>query len=368
MSKVLVSGYYGFNNAGDEAMLMAMLEAFRDGIPGVQVAVLSRDPERTEQEHHVFGVPRANLFAIRRWVKWADLIVSGGGGLLQDVTGSLNILYYLGIVALGLWYKKPVMLYGHGIGPVRARVLRLLVRLVCDRVNLITVRDQASLRELQRMGIRRPSMHVTADPVLGLGAVPDPDGQGARILAGWGVSLQSPVIGISPRKWGKDPSQIPILASVCDHLCIHLGAQVVFCPMQFPEDLEVSKEIASHMKRPAIIIDRRLSVRDLMWAIGAMDLMLGVRLHGLILASMMGVPVVGISYDPKVDAFLESLGEKPASHMDDLAIEDILVAIEKVWANRKENGLRLAGKVKSLTESARESGRFACELLAKGQG
>ena len=95
MSKILISGYYGFANAGDEAMLTAIIESLRQVEKNVELTVLSGNPEDTAAKHQVCSVYRFNPLGIIRAMKDSELIISGGGSLLQDVTSKRSLLYYL---------------------------------------------------------------------------------------------------------------------------------------------------------------------------------------------------------------------------------------------------------------------------------
>ncbi len=168
MSRVVLSGYYGFGNAGDEAVLAAMIKALRRVEPQLSLTVLSARPEETARQYGVSAVSRTSVGAIWRAIAAADLLISGGGGLLQDVTGGGSIPYYLGVVWIAQLLKKPVFFYAQGVGPVRKLAGRLLVRRIVNRVEAITVRDGESAAELRRLGVTRPPIAVTADPVFGL--------------------------------------------------------------------------------------------------------------------------------------------------------------------------------------------------------
>ena len=155
MPKVVISGYYGFYNSGDEAMLYAMLQALRKTVPGLEVTVLSRDPGFTAREFGVHSISRVNIRQVYQELHKADLLISGGGGLLQDATGPNSIIYYLGVVSMARFLWKPVFFYAQGIGPVRTNLGRFLIRLVVNRVSTITVRDPDSRDELVSIGVKR---------------------------------------------------------------------------------------------------------------------------------------------------------------------------------------------------------------------
>lgn len=119
MTRVVISGYYGFANAGDEAMLAAIVGSLKDIIPDVSITVITGNCRMTRENHNVQAVHRLNFFAIAAAIRRCDILISGGGSLLQDVTSARSLYYYLWIMKIALFFKKPVMLYAQGIGPVR---------------------------------------------------------------------------------------------------------------------------------------------------------------------------------------------------------------------------------------------------------
>jgi polysaccharide pyruvyl transferase WcaK-like protein len=86
-----LSGYYGFSNSGDEAVLKSILTALEDagkqaGIK-IEPIVLSGDPDWTKRQYGVEAVHRTKLGEVRQALKNSDGLISGGGSLLQDATG-----------------------------------------------------------------------------------------------------------------------------------------------------------------------------------------------------------------------------------------------------------------------------------------
>jgi len=87
IAKIMISGYYGFNNTGDEAILKSMVRAFKEKIPRIKMVVLSHSPLQTSQTYQVKAINRLHLIDIMRCLRDTNLFISGGGGLLQDSTG-----------------------------------------------------------------------------------------------------------------------------------------------------------------------------------------------------------------------------------------------------------------------------------------
>ncbi|MGE5578149.1 MAG: polysaccharide pyruvyl transferase CsaB [Syntrophothermus sp.] len=320
MSRVVISGYYGFGNAGDEAVLAAMIQALRRVEPQLSITVLSARPEETARKYGVSAVSRTSVGAIWRAMAAADLLISGGGGLLQDVTGGGSIPYYLGVVWIAQLLKKPVFFYAQGVGPVRKLAGRLLVRRIVNRVEAITVRDGESAAELRRLGVTRPPIAVTADPVFGL----EVDGQktaGQKIAGHKSDRPESdgPVIGVAAREWPKGNGHTynhhykGLIAEACATLAGRYGARIVLLPFHQPDDLRVARDLQEKLGPSARVAGEGVSPPELARMVAGLDFLIGMRLHALIFAAMSGVPFAGIAYDPKVTALLAIFGQKPVS-------------------------------------------------------
>lgn len=364
MAKVVISGYYGFDNLGDEAVLFSILKTLRDLRIGLRIEVLSNSPEKTADIYRVTAANRWKLGEIYRAIKDSDMLISGGGSLLQDVTGLKSLIYYLGVIRLARWLGKPVFFYAQGIGPVNSGLGRFLMRWLVNRVDYITVRDESSRQDLLEMGITRPQVQVTADPVLGLEEKFVDQAIGQRILedAGLDLSIERRLVGISVREWQGLAAYKEIVAEICDKLA-RVGYQVVFLPMHFPDDLQTSQEVKELMEQPAVVLSERYSVVEMASLIANMDFMLGMRLHALILAAVMHVPPVAISYDPKIDRFMGLLGRQAATAVDKPDFDELWRAIEEIicepWLVREE----LIQEIEPLRQRARASAILAMEVL-----
>lgn len=160
MNNIVISGYYGSKNAGDEAMLSAMLEVFSELNPKLHITVISSDPEYTRKRHSVDAVNWLNVVDILKVLKKADLLISGGGSLLQNVTSGRSLYYYMGVLFLAKLVHTPIMLYAQGIGPIYGKFARRLMRWFGNHSALITVRDKDSLKELDMLKIVKPPIKL----------------------------------------------------------------------------------------------------------------------------------------------------------------------------------------------------------------
>ena len=362
MRRIVISGYYGFGNAGDEAMLTAMIEALTDVDPTVRITVISGCPDDTRRRHGVAAVYRLNYPEIIRAILGCDLLISGGGSLLQDVTSDRSLYYYLSIMLLAKKLGKPVMLYAQGIGPVRGSLARGAVRRVVDTVDLITVRDEGSRVELLALGVTTPPIHVTADPVLALHPVDK--GIGRAILRGRSLEGTAPLIGISVREWKDWAHYKNVIAQAADRLVAESGARLVFLPMQWPDDIEVARRVTARMQRPAGQLEEEYTTSELLSLVGNLDMLIGIRLHALIFAAVMHVPMIGLSYDPKIDRFLETLGETPAGALSDVTADSLLAKVRAVWPPGNDRPARQRDeRIGDLRQKAFKNAELALALI-----
>jgi len=363
MPVAVISGYYGFHNAGDEAMLYAMLEALGAAVPDLCPVVLSADPAYTSARFGVKAVDRADPRQVASELRRADLLISGGGGLLQDVTGPRSIVYYLGVVLLARALGCPVFFYAQGVGPVNTRLGRLLVRLVVGRgVERITVRDPDSKEELVRLGVDGGKVEVTADPVLGLDPGRFEGERGQKLLSGLGVDPKMPVAGVSVRPWAGQERFLPEIAGACDELASR-GWQVVLVPMHSPVDDAACREVAALMRERAAVLEGGLDFADLLAVSAHLDLAVGMRLHFLIFAALFGVPPVGVTYDPKVNGFLKAVGLPPGLPVESLKREELFSRLWETAGNGGEIAGALKKKVAGLKEQARKNAAAVATIL-----
>ena len=358
--RIVVSGYYGSKNGGDEAMLAAMLEVLREEVSDLQVTVISLNPEYTRLRHKVDAVPMPDIFSIIKKIRAADLLISGGGSLLQNVTSGRSLYYYLAIIFFALILRRPVMLYAQGIGPIRGTLAHKLMNLIVNRVDLITVRDRGSLEELARLKITRPKIFCTADPVLAIKPVPLEIGE--EILSHHALKKsEGKFIGVAVRHWlGWGRFQVE-LAAALDKIIEATGAKIIFIPMKFPEDIRSAVSTAELMKEPCLVFEEEFSTQEILSLVGCMDLLIGVRLHALIFAGVMNVPLLGISYDPKIERFLDSIGEKPLGNMSNITAQEIFDATLKKLSEDRE--FRDDTLLKELNALARQNAKLAVELV-----
>ena len=360
--RVLVSGYYGFSNAGDDAILQTIHENLQAAGEGLEVTVLSGDPEQTAGRYGLQAVPRFDLGKVWRAVGRCDVLLSGGGSLLQDHTSTRSLLYYLSVMAMARLRGKKVMLYANGIGPVERRSNRRRVRRAVEKADLVTLRDHNSAGELRQMGVKREDLRVTADPVFTMDWAGDE--RVDSLLAEVGLN-QQPFAVISVRSWPDMGEFDRKLAAVCDHLYEAHGLASLFVLMQPSCDREISQRVLRQLKGPGAVLDGTQAPTEIMGVIARSWLCLAMRLHTLIFAARTGVPLVGMVYDPKVSSYLQELDMPCAGSVTDFDPQVAIAAVDGLMAEYEGHRQALAERATQLRQAAGENERQLMELLKR---
>ena len=350
--RILISGYYGYFNTGDEAVLAVLLSSLRES-GNNNVTVLSATPTATRQMHGVDSCSRFGIISLIKSIRNCDVLISGGGGLLQDATSSRSLYYYLLLMGMALLGGKKVMLYANGIGPVNRKINRRLVAYIVKKASVITVRDAFSRQELVDIGVPENKVVQAADPALLLGSI---------VPVGTSTSANGRV-AVALRHWPAFRSSENILVALCDRMVELSGQPVVFVPMQYPHDIEFSRIIISKMRHNAEIIEDMQKPADIYGFLRNTEFVVAMRLHALIFAATAGVPVLGIAYDPKVESFLNQISQPCLSSLTVSGIENALAALETAWNNRLIARSSMLSGIENMKLMSLENNRYLKQFL-----
>ena len=357
MKRFLLSGYYGYGNAGDEAVLAGLVSGFRSAAPSEDftLTALSGDPGETRTAHGIQAVDRYRPSALLPAIARCHAFLSGGGSLLQDVSSAHSIFYYLGVVKMAQLLGKKTMFIAQGIGPLSLPRSRKLVAAVANKLDAITVRDPDSAQLLRQIGVTRPPIEVTADPALLLSDPNNYPRNGNRF-------------GVALRPWRGQDTLGTEVADACFHSLAGKGP--VLLPMQDASDRSIARQFEEKwlsLSGPENAASYGITNRglpSLLSIIAGCDMMVGMRLHALILAAAAGVPSVALSYDPKVAAFMQATGQSDAVY--DLNAPDLnrlAAQTARVWAGRADRAAALHAALPGLRAKAMRNVEVALKLL-----
>lgn len=350
-TRVLLSGYYGFRNLGDDAILLSLREQLSAAAPGAKLIALSNRPRETREKCGVDAVHRFNPFTVSRELRHCTVLVSGGGSLLQDSTSTRSLLYYTALLRLARHYGKRIMFYANGIGPVSSEKNRARVRAVTEAADVITLRDEDSLAALREMGVTRQDIRVTADPVYAMRG--QGRARGEELLRAQGLAGKRPVIGVSVRFTRGTEGKAAELARFCD--AVAERADVAFLILQQGKDELAAQAVRAQMHAPSVLLSAPYDPEGMMSMLSCMDAVVSTRLHSVIFAACERVSVLGIVYDPKVSACLSALGMPSAGTLSTFNADTALSALHALLDDRAAAAAQLDRAVSVLSVRAEEN-------------
>ena len=286
MTKFLVSGYIGFDNFGDEA-IASVLTSHLKSINAEEITLLSSNPEKTAKLHNVKSV---GMFKFLSAVKKTDVLISGGGSLLQDITSLKSLLYYLTVIASALILKKKVIIFAQGFTPFRTKIGKFLTKEFLKKCHKITVRDTKSQQILSEMGL---SSELITDPVFGLDIKEE-------IHEGIGIQLRNfPTINDI------------FLNKLAEQVEKHFkNEEIKLISLQDSYDLPILEKFEKILNEKEIKtkIYKNLSINDAIKTLSGLEYLIGMRFHANLVASKAKVKVLGINYDIKVLNLANTVG------------------------------------------------------------
>lgn len=287
MTKYVVSGYIGFDNFGDEA-IAGILSSYLKKNGAEKVTLISSNPTRTSKLYDVDSVPMLDFV---KPIMESDVLISGGGSLLQDITSLKSLLYYLAIIIFAQVLNKKVIIFAQGFTPFRTKVGKFLTKFVLKRCNKITVRDLKSQELLNQMGI---DSELVSDPVFAMD-IPE-----IKIRSGIGIQL---------RTFDKlDDSFLDILTQKIEKN--FKDKEIELFSLQDKLDLPVLESFAKLLKNRGINykIYNNLSVAEIIEKISKLEYLVGMRFHANLVAAKAGAKILGLNYDVKVKTLSENIG------------------------------------------------------------
>ncbi|BCJ60974.1 polysaccharide pyruvyl transferase family protein [Micromonospora endophytica] len=359
-----VLGSYGGRNLGDEAILTGLLTDLRQQEPNARIIVFSRNPEHTRQAHPDVeavpweGVSRSDSALV---LSQLDLLILGGGGILYD----REARRYLRVVRVAQERGLPLLTYAVGVGPLSDMVDSGMVRETLAEATEVTVRDQESRMVLEEAGLLNP-ITVTADPAFLLQPADFP----ASLLREEGVPDGKRLVGMSVREPGRAAERLDVdgyhrlLAQIGDFLVHRIDAHVLFVPME-RDDIRHSHGVLSHMiaAERGRILHGTYSPEQVLGLMSHFDLAVGMRLHFLIFAAMMGTPFLPLPYAGKVFDLAQRLGV-PALRGVEREVEGPLLAeVDQLWDERDKRAEQTARRVAQVCEEARGTSRVTAAVL-----
>ena len=280
MVKAVISGYYGYKNFGDETILSVLLEHLKT--INVDSVILSGDVNYTKSVHNIDAVNRFDIKNVLKIIKNSDVLISGGGSLLQDVTSLKSLVYYAFVIALAILYRKKVIIFAQGIGPLKSKLSKLIVRFLLKYTAYVSVRDEESLSLLENWGI---DADLVCDPVYSI-SVSD--------------SVKEDAVGVQLRDFST------MNLNLLQKLAMFINAKfsdkkIEIFSLQYVQDYELALRFQNMLKNINPKIVTEIVTDDIINKISKLKYMIGMRYHALLIAIKSGVKTCAINYDIKVE-------------------------------------------------------------------
>ena len=281
--KVLISGYYGYGNFGDEAILGVLVDYLRKF--NSEITVLSSNPEKTSMQYGISSVKNFDMLKVMSEISSCDVLISGGGSLLQDVTSLKSLLYYLFIINYAKFLKKTVIIFAQGIGPLISGYSKKLVLKTLSKCDIVTVRDIVSQDFLKANGI---DAHIVSDPVFSVDLP---------------IDQKTSAVGVQLRAFKSVDNAF--LDNLARQIILNFGERKIeLYVFQDSMDLEVCKNFEKVLKNIYPQIETEivtgLSNNDIIMRISRLEYMIAMRFHAVLVAIKTGVKTLAINYDAKV--------------------------------------------------------------------
>ena len=358
---IVICGAYGKGNAGDDAILLAILSELRNINSSFSFHILSRNPKETKMNYRVSATHTFNFFSIKHALRRSALYINGGGSLMQDVTSWRSLWFYLWTLRAAKRQGCKVMMYGCGIGPISSQFNRKLTsRYLNKYVDAITLRDPHSMKELEDMQVQNPDVLLASDPtvILPVANAETVDG----LFQNYGIDPKGNYAAFIVRPWLNYDRKVQAFADAATYIYEQYGLTPIFFPIEPRLDTTAAKKVTSLLTIPFHVFPDALSAENTIGVLAKMQAVISMRLHGLIFAAGQGVPLIGIVYDPKVSAFLSYLGQDLFIDLNDLSSAALKKLIDQVVSRGSDRAF-LEKQVITLRQIEFKNPQTAAKLL-----
>ena len=282
--KYVVSGYIGFDNFGDEAIAHVLTNRLKQE-GAEKITLISSNPDKTSKLH---DVDSCGMFAFFNHLLDSDVLISGGGSLLQDVTSLKSLVYYLGVIYFALLLKKKVEIFAQGIGPINSRIGKILTKIALRKCSKITVRDKKSQELLESWNIKSTLVN---DPIL------DIELEHKNAVG---------VVGIQLRQFSGVTEEF--LNNLAEEISKKFADKKIrLISLQDSLDLEICENFAKKLtdKNMNAEVLSQLDIKGVIDAISNLEYLIAMRFHANVIGIKSGVKTLAINYDPKVQKLAE---------------------------------------------------------------
>ncbi len=357
---ILINGYYGYKNTGDDALLQAMIENIKSAKKNAKICVLSSNPKETSIRYGVNSIYRYDFCRIINAMKNATLFISGGGSLLQDITSTKSLIYYTTLINLAKNHSLKTMIYANGFGPITKQKNLSRVKKALQGTDYISMRDPTSTRALTEIF---PSIEVltSADPAFSLSGVGSEWEN--KILKKFGIKNHCEYFAVSLRDWQyNDVYVVKKMTDYCNTVYSRYSLVPVFVTMQNAKDLSICQNVSEKLDCPSLVVSK-CTAKEMLSIMSKMTFSIGMRLHFLIFSVKSTTPAIGLSYDPKINSLIKYIGLDDPIDSKVLDLEKMLNMTHTIILNKAEIKNNLKIKCAEMIEKNKIDAQKAIDFL-----
>lgn len=341
MANLLLAGYFGAGNLGDDAILLGFIQGL--GRTAHDITVMSGNPEETYRHYGLQAIDRKNMGAFKDALEKCDALVFPGGSIFQDASSVKSVAYYGNLVKMAKSKGKRVVFLGQGIGPLTTFLGKRWAASAFNMADVVAVRDPASMTTLQSLGVKKP-IKVTADLAFLLPPPKENDGPGFSV---GGMKA----IGISVRPHGKK-DDVKELFGEFARMLFNAQMMPVFIEMDKHNDTQLILDISKAQGGKIPDIRNLQTPMQVQQRMSRLEAVVAMRLHAGILAATVGVPPFMVSYDPKVNAFSKLLDLQAAPSVVGLTPQRLFDSFMQFMKDRERNEKLMERKMADLVKLA----------------
>lgn len=357
---VIISGYYGFNNIGDDSILMSIISNLKSLRKDIKILVLSYNPSDTSKIYNVDSISRLNIVKIIALMRKSKVFINGGGSLIQDDSSTRSLVYYLFLIWLAKINRMKVMLYANGIGQLKKGINRKMTSKILNLIEVITLRDELSLNELKSLSVNKPKIILTADPAMNVEAIGSQEVE--NIFKIEKIDYDRLFIGFSVKKCSDDKYE-EVIAELADYAVETYGLLPLFIPMHRSIDLVTIENIISKMKNKGYVLKNQYSDGEIIGILKKVKVLVGMRLHALIFSVINNIPVIGIDHDVKIKAFMDYINKGYSCCINNLKASELKSLLDDTILNYDSIKSDLRQNFENLKQKALDNAKIAIDLI-----
>lgn len=324
---VLVYGWFGEKNLGDELILDAIIDLIRGKNEKPNIHIMGSKPQAVIRTHdnvysgdsvstYVDYRPRMLLRALKYGlpriihnILHSDTLIITSGGALSDWHKSSTISLFF-LMDLFKMMRKKVFVLGVGAGPINIVKSKKRFYKRLQYAAIITVRDTTSYNELIKLELNNVKLSKDLVYYLGQKIAAQYYGEEKNNHVGLviaNVCYETPAVHEEYKK------QLERLIK----LLIENGYTVSVIPFQYAEDILFIDSLSFDRNRVTILYDKDNLYKSISY-LCQQEIVIGVRYHALVLSAILGKKLIPVVYHHKNEDFVKDFSlEKYAEYIGD---------------------------------------------------